>query len=77
MLETIIILMCSCGKPEVLYFQGQNKISIHAYGPLGVDPKIGEVFEGLCAGKKPVAEVKVWHLDKLNSRQCPTIIKHQ
>lgn len=79
MLETMVILMCSCGKPEVIYFQSREEINISAYGPLGISGGLNKMFSDLCRGDNSRARenVQVWHLDKLNGRQCPTIIKHQ
>lgn len=79
MLETMVILMCSCGSPEVIYLQDQREINISAYGPLGMSGELNKMFVDLCRGDYAHAResVQVWHLDKLNGRQCPTFIKHK
>lgn len=79
MFETIVILMCSCGSPEVIYLQDQKEMSISAYGPLGISGDLDKMFKSLCRGDDSRARenVQVWHLDKLNGRQCPIVVKHQ
>lgn len=79
MLETIVILMCSCGAPEVLYLQEKNEISIAAYEKLGFTGGMDNMFRELCVGNEDHVrkDVIVWHLDEMNGRQCPVLVKRK
>lgn len=79
MLESIVILMCTCGKPEVLYLQEPNEINIAAYGTLGFTGEMDKMFRALCTGNEDHArkDVIVWHLDQMNGRQCPVLVRRQ
>lgn len=79
MLESIVILMCSCGEPEALYLQEPKEITIAAYGTLGFTGGLDKMFRDLCRGDEDHVrkDVQVWHLDEMNGRQCPILARRK
>lgn len=75
MTETLVILMCYCGNPVVLFTHRNNVAELFAYSKAPISQKMDDALTGMCKGANP-GKIQVWHLDKLNERNCPTFIRN-
>jgi len=76
MLEALMILMCTCGEPTVVYLQDRNEVNIAAYGQLDLGADEDRWLRAMCRKAPNDKRIQVWPLDKLNGKPCATKVNN-